>query len=186
MKRVHLKVLNRYQQRVISRKKMPVLTPGPCLRRPVKPHWQSHWSGEWGDLSHCRRNQLTNLVREYKASGSGYKSRHTLIRSSYGSHYRRMLPKLPSCCRFNPTISCIARCLRGPWMDWSTPGFQTAILFVVQKIPIGGVINPSGRISDEKQVRWNASIESIMNLCSPGAPWTASFVRKSVDGADKP
>ena len=38
---------------------------------------------------------LINLLREYKASGHGYtKKVHTVVRTSYGGHYRRMLPEI--------------------------------------------------------------------------------------------
>ena len=36
---------------------------------------------------------LINLLREYKSSGPAYtKKVHTVVRTSYGGHYRRMLP----------------------------------------------------------------------------------------------
>ncbi len=38
---------------------------------------------------------IAQLVKEYRASGSLFKEQvHTVLRGSYGSHYRRMLPKL--------------------------------------------------------------------------------------------
>ena len=38
---------------------------------------------------------LINLLREYKASGPAYtKKVHTVVRTSYGGHYRRMLPEI--------------------------------------------------------------------------------------------
>lgn len=44
---------------------------------------------------------LSNLVKEYKSSGKGYqKDVHRKIRSSYGSHYRRMVPKILSSITF--------------------------------------------------------------------------------------
>lgn len=44
---------------------------------------------------------LSNLVKEYKLSGKGYqKEVHRIIRSSYGSHYRRMVPKILDSMRF--------------------------------------------------------------------------------------
>ena len=36
---------------------------------------------------------LKNLVREFKSTGTAYKEKvYTVMRSSYGNHYRRMLP----------------------------------------------------------------------------------------------
>lgn len=47
----------------------------------------------------CDQAILAALVREYKAGG--YQQRvHAVLRSSYGSHYRRMLPKLLSLLEF--------------------------------------------------------------------------------------
>ena len=38
---------------------------------------------------------LKNLVREFKSTGTAYKEKvYTVMRSSYGNHYRRMLPFL--------------------------------------------------------------------------------------------
>jgi TnpA family transposase len=38
---------------------------------------------------------IAQLVKEYRASGTHFKEQvHTVLRGSYGSHYRRMLPKL--------------------------------------------------------------------------------------------
>jgi TnpA family transposase len=38
---------------------------------------------------------IAQLVKEYRASGARFKEQvHTVLRGSYGSHYRRMLPKL--------------------------------------------------------------------------------------------
>ncbi|MFX5530244.1 hypothetical protein ABTD83_20325, partial [Acinetobacter baumannii] len=38
---------------------------------------------------------LRDLVKEFKASGPGYrKVVHTVMRASYSSHYRRMMPVL--------------------------------------------------------------------------------------------
>lgn len=40
-------------------------------------------------------NTLTNLIKEYKSNGPGYKLEvHKVIRASYSSHYRRMIPKI--------------------------------------------------------------------------------------------
>ena len=40
-------------------------------------------------------NVLQSLLKEFKSSGPGYKQQvHKIIRSSYGNHYRRMVPKI--------------------------------------------------------------------------------------------
>ncbi|MEC4807326.1 MAG: Tn3 family transposase [Jaaginema sp. PMC 1079.18] len=44
---------------------------------------------------------LQDLVAEYKATGTAYRQRvHTVMRSSFGSHYRRMIPQLLSVLEF--------------------------------------------------------------------------------------
>jgi hypothetical protein len=40
------------------------------------------------------KETLDQLVKEYRASTGYNKELHMMMRSSYGSHYRRMLPKL--------------------------------------------------------------------------------------------
>ncbi len=43
----------------------------------------------------ANKNTLDNLIKEYKSTGPGYKYEvHKVIRASYGSHYRRMVPKI--------------------------------------------------------------------------------------------
>lgn len=44
---------------------------------------------------------LQDLVKEFKASGTAYREKvHTLIRSSYSCHYRRLVPKVLTCLEF--------------------------------------------------------------------------------------
>ncbi len=44
---------------------------------------------------------LKDLVKEFKASGTAYREKvHTIIRSSYSCHYRRLVPKLLTCLEF--------------------------------------------------------------------------------------
>ena len=41
------------------------------------------------------RQTLTDLVKEYKSTGTAYRQRvHTVIRASFANHYRRMIPQL--------------------------------------------------------------------------------------------
>ncbi len=47
------------------------------------------------------KQTLTDLVKEYKSTGNAYRQRvHTVMRSSYASHYRRMVPQLLSALEF--------------------------------------------------------------------------------------
>ncbi len=43
----------------------------------------------------ANKSTLDNLIKEYKSTGPGYKYEvHKVIRASYSSHYRRMVPKI--------------------------------------------------------------------------------------------
>jgi len=43
----------------------------------------------------ANKSKLKDIVKEYKYSGKGFKNEiHKLVRSSYSSHYRRMVPKI--------------------------------------------------------------------------------------------
>jgi hypothetical protein len=51
------------------------------------------------------------LAREAKALGTPQSRRiHTVVRASYGSYYRRMMPKLLAALDFCSTTARIARC----------------------------------------------------------------------------
>ena len=53
------------------------------------------------NLENIRRGQFEALVKEYQASGNPQNRRiHTAIRASYGSYYRRMLPKILAALEF--------------------------------------------------------------------------------------
>ena len=42
-------------------------------------------------------NTLTNIVKEFKNTGSSYKQKvYNVMRTSYGNHYRRMVPEILS------------------------------------------------------------------------------------------
>jgi len=86
---------------------------------------------------------LNNLVKEYKFSGKSYqKEVHRIIRSSYSSHYRRMVPKLLECMNF-----CSNNTMHRPVLDalmWlerhKDSGGQ--YYYLSDDIPINGVVRP--------------------------------------------
>ncbi len=86
---------------------------------------------------------LSNLVKEYKSSGKGYqKEIHKKIRSSYGSHYRRMVPKILSSITF-----CSNNIMHQPILDalrWLENHKNSNIQYYYfsDSIPINGIVRP--------------------------------------------
>ncbi|WP_439331981.1 hypothetical protein [Pseudoalteromonas caenipelagi] len=89
---------------------------------------------------------LENLVKEFKSSGKGYKKEvHKVIRSSYGSHYRRMVPKILNSLNFNsnndqhrPVLTALE------WLNTHKASKRQHYL-LSEDIPIEGVIRPKWR-----------------------------------------
>lgn len=86
---------------------------------------------------------LNNLVKEYKSSGKNYqKEVHKIIRSSYSSHYRRMVPKLLGCMKFcsnNITHRPVLDALK--WLETHKNSGQQ-YYYLSDDIPIDGVVRP--------------------------------------------
>jgi len=86
---------------------------------------------------------LSNLVKEYKSSGKGYqKDVHRKIRSSYGSHYRRMVPKILGSITF-----CSNNILHQPILDalrWleNHKNSNTQYYYFYDNIPIDDIVRP--------------------------------------------
>jgi TnpA family transposase len=90
---------------------------------------------------------LAAVVREYKAGGSYQRRVHAVLRSSYGNHYRRMLPKLLSLLEFRsnnaahrPVIAALAMLKR--LLD---EGDDRRVIRPEDGLPIDGVIPPRWR-----------------------------------------
>lgn len=85
---------------------------------------------------------LQSLVKEYRAKGSSYRRHvHTLLRSSYSHHYRRMLPLILDALTFcsnntahQPVIDALA------WLKANRDKRQQTIQ--CDDIPIDGVVRP--------------------------------------------
>ncbi len=89
---------------------------------------------------------LTNLVKEFKSSGPGYKKQvHTLIRSSYSSHYRRMLPKLLDLLLFKSNNQTHRPVLDA--LEWISEHRESKQQYLIlnDRIPIDGVVKPKWR-----------------------------------------
>lgn len=86
---------------------------------------------------------LSNLVKEYKSSGKDYqKGVHKIIRSSYGSHYRCMIPKLLDCMEFcsnNTMYRPILDALR--WLKAHKDSGRQ-YYYLSDNLPIDGVVRP--------------------------------------------
>ncbi|QQM26557.1 Tn3 family transposase [Elizabethkingia sp. M8] len=84
---------------------------------------------------------LNNLVREYKSSGKDYqKEVHKVIRSSYSSHYRRMVPKILNGIKFcsnNMMHQPVLEALR--WLE-SHKDSNQQYHSLSDNIPINGVV----------------------------------------------
>lgn len=102
---------------------------------------------------------LNNLVKEFKATGPGYKQQvHTLIRSSYSTHYRRMLPKLLEALTFRSNNQHHRPVLDA--LEWVARHRESKRQYYTLNgsIPIDGVIKPKWRdVVIEKQ----GSVERI-------------------------
>ncbi|ACD97397.1 Tn3 family transposase [Trichlorobacter lovleyi] len=86
-------------------------------------------------------NVLQNLLKEFKSSGPGYRQQvHKIIRSSYGNHYRRMVPKILealSFCSGNTQHRPVLEALE--WIQHNRDNSQRFIP-LDEGIPIDGVI----------------------------------------------
>jgi len=86
-------------------------------------------------------NVLQNLLKEFKSSGPGYKQQvHKIIRSSYGNHYRRMVPKILEALTF-----CSGNTQHRPVLDaleWIQQNRDQSNRFISldEGIPVDGVI----------------------------------------------
>jgi TnpA family transposase len=85
------------------------------------------------------------LVKEHQASGNPQNRRiHTAIRASYGSYYRRMLPKILAALEFRSNNA-----MHRPLLDaidaiWRHQG-DSRQYFALSDIPVGDVIRPKWR-----------------------------------------
>ena len=86
---------------------------------------------------------LTNLVKEYKLSGKDYhKEVHKLIRSSYGGHYRRMVPKILGCMIFRSNNTMHRPILEAlNWLKTHRESNQQ-YYYLSDNIPVDGVVRP--------------------------------------------
>tara|TARA_R110002050_G_scaffold64779_5_gene140807 strand:+ start:18428 stop:21322 length:2895 start_codon:yes stop_codon:yes gene_type:complete len=92
----------------------------------------------------ANKAKLSDIVKEYKYSGKGFKNEiHNLVRSSYSSHYRRMVPQILGSLTFRsnndshtPILDAIDWLLENPMPD---PKFSMAN----GSVPTADIIRPS-------------------------------------------
>lgn len=108
-------------------------------------------------------NILQNLLKEFKSSGPGYKRQvHKIIRSSYGSHYRRMVPKILETLTF-----CSGNTSHRPVLEalsWIQQNRDNSKRFIPldEGIPIDGVIRKQLRkVVIEEDGKGNERINRI-------------------------
>ena len=88
-------------------------------------------------------NALTNLIKEYKSNGPGYKLEvHKVIRASYSSHYRRMIPKILKALPFRSNNETHKPVLDAwEFIKAKQPSRKT-YFSINDDVPIDGVIQP--------------------------------------------
>ncbi|HLQ96715.1 MAG TPA: Tn3 family transposase, partial [Pseudogracilibacillus sp.] len=102
-----------------------------------------------------KEQTLRDLVQEYKHTGTGYQKKvHTVIRASYSSHYRRMVPEILNLLEFHSNNE-----VHRPVMDalsliqtYAKTGQHYVALS--EQTPIEGIIRPKWRdlmIEQDKQ-----------------------------------
>jgi hypothetical protein len=85
------------------------------------------------------------LVREHQASGNPQNRRiHTAIRASYGSYYRRMLPKILAALEFRSNNAMHRPLLEAIEAIWRHQG-DSRQYFALSEIPVDDVIRPKWR-----------------------------------------
>lgn len=90
------------------------------------------------------KTRLSDIVKEYKYSGKGFKKEvHRLVRSSYSSHYRRMVPKILGSLTFRSNNDVHIPILDA--IDWLLENPITNSKFSMDndRIPTSDIIKPS-------------------------------------------
>ena len=92
----------------------------------------------------ANKSKLSDIVKEYKYSGKGFKNEiHGLVRSSYSSHYRRMVPKILGSLTFRSNNDLHVPILDA--IDWllENPMPNSKFSMDDDSIPTSDIIKPS-------------------------------------------
>ncbi len=125
-------------------------------------------------------NILQNLLKEFKSSGPGYKQHvHKIIRASYSSRYRRMVPKILESLTFKSGNTQHRPVLDA--LEWLQQHREQSQRFISldEGIPIEGVIRPKWLdvvIEEEAQggERINRIFEKRLRECFCALPFSLS------------
>lgn len=89
-------------------------------------------------------NTLKNLLREFKSTGTAYKEKvYTVMRSSYGNHYRRMLPFLLNLLEFRSNNEIHKPIIEGIYLLKKYIGSREKYYDSSEIVPIDGIIGVS-------------------------------------------
>jgi TnpA family transposase len=89
---------------------------------------------------------LRDLVREYKASGRSFRTRvHTVMRRSYGRHYRRMVPVLLQVLSFRSNNVLHQPVIRALHLVKAYTESRARYYPVDEAVPLDGVVRPGWR-----------------------------------------
>lgn len=87
---------------------------------------------------------LKNLVREFKSTGTAYKEKvYTVMRSSYGNHYRRMLPFLLNLLEFRSNNEIHKPVIEGLELLKKYIGSRERYYDLNENVPTDGIIGAS-------------------------------------------
>lgn len=87
---------------------------------------------------------LKNLLREFKSTGTAYKEKvYTVMRSSYGNHYRRMLPFLLNLLEFRSNNEIHKPVIEGIYLLKKYIGSREKYYDSSEIVPIDGIIGVS-------------------------------------------
>ncbi|HSH82141.1 MAG TPA: Tn3 family transposase, partial [Herpetosiphonaceae bacterium] len=89
---------------------------------------------------------LRDLVREHKTNGRAYRTRvHTVMRRSYCSHYRRMVPLLLQALSFRSNNALHQPVIRALRLIKASTESRARYYPVEEDVPLDGVVRPSWR-----------------------------------------
>ena len=117
-------------------------------------------------------NTLRALVKEFKNTGSAYRKKvYTVMRASYGSHYRRMVPALLNTLEFRSNNEVHQPVIKALDVIKKYYGIGTHYFSDIYEIPIDGVVRPMMREAviekdDKGQDRVNRINYEIVSLQS--------------------
>ncbi|KNY27641.1 Tn3 family transposase [Pseudobacteroides cellulosolvens] len=88
-------------------------------------------------------NKLKALVKEFKNTGSKYRQKvHTVMRASYGTHYRRMVPQILNILEFCSNNDVHRPVINALELIKKYTGIASHFFTEIEDIPIDGVIRP--------------------------------------------